>query len=130
MIFGGDDRDGPQIESEKATFLDTPFLYDSEVGTKFRGTTYYKSNVWSAAEDRHLTSLVKKYGHNWQKIAVKMLESKDPLAGVKTNLDCSRRWNILKRSKFEWTQEADDLLLNLVSEKGNKWKLFESYFNG
>jgi hypothetical protein len=130
VIFGGSSTDGPQIEKDNVILPEIPFLYDSEVGTKFRGTTFYKSNIWSETEERQLTSLVKKFGHNWKQIALKMLEMKDPLAGVKDNVACSRRWNILKRRKFEWTQQTNDLLLNLVSEKGSKWKVFESYFNG
>jgi hypothetical protein len=63
------------------------FLYDSEVGTKFRGTTYYKSKHWTQKEDLHLMSLVQKYKNNWKKISVKLLSKRDPNVEIKNDID-------------------------------------------
>ena len=107
------------------------FLYDSEVGTKFRGTTYYKAKRWTRKEDQHLTSLVNKYKDNWQKISTKLQAKRDKNVEIKTAEDCSRRWTTLKRQqKYEWTDAANDLLLKLVTTKGKQWKMFEKYFEG
>lgn len=35
-----------------------------------------------------------------------------------------------RKQGFEWTEEANDRLLNLVTTKGHQWKIFEKYFDG
>lgn len=131
VIEGGSDTDGPIIEFERHRVDEMEFLYDSEVGTKFRGTTYYKSKHWTQKEDLHLMSLVQKYKNNWKKISVKLLSKRDPNVEIKNDIDWSRRWTTLHRQKkYEWTAEANDLLLKLVTTKGHNWKLFEKYFEG
>lgn len=128
---GESDSDGPYIEVERQYYDYLDFLYDSEVGTKFRGTTYYKIKRWSQKEDRYLTVLVKKYNNNWKKIAEKLQEKRDKNVEIKNESDCSTRWTTLKRQqRYEWSDQANDLLLRLVTTKGKKWKIFEKYFDG
>ena len=131
IVFGGSDTDGPVVETQRECSGQVDFLYDSEVGTKYRGTTYYKPKRWSQKEDLHLLNLVSKYKSNWKKISVKILPFRDQNVETKSEIDCCRRWTTIKRKqKQEWTDEADDLLLKLVTTKGHNWKLFEKYFNG
>lgn len=131
IFYGGSDFSGPDIEVQREAYDHLDFLYDSEVGTKFRGTTYYKAKRWSQKEDLYLLNLVDKYKSNWKKISVKLLPVRDQNVEIKNEMDCSRRWTTLKRQqKYEWSDQANDLLLKLVTTKGHNWKLFEKYFNG
>ena len=47
IIEGEESFDGPYVEVQRNQHDQYDFLYDSEVGTKFRGTTYYKPKRWT-----------------------------------------------------------------------------------
>lgn len=107
------------------------FLYDSEVGTKYRGSTVLVVKRWTKHEDTLLRKLVKKFPNNWIVIAERLEKERGNNDQPKNAMDCSRRFAALKKQKdSDWTDMENDLLLKLVTEKGCHWKLFEKYFEG
>lgn len=87
VIEGGQDSHGPIVEFYKQEYDEMDFLYDSEVGTKFRGTTYYKAKRWNQKEDIYLMALVRRYKNNWQKVSMKLQSKRDPNSEIKTDTD-------------------------------------------
>ena len=79
--------DGPFIEVEWGYQDQYDFFYDSEVGTKFRSTIYYKSKKWSKKEDMLLISLQVKYKNNWKKISDKLKSKSTKMDEPKTEID-------------------------------------------
>mmetsp|Transcript_40100 Transcript_40100/g.46002 ORF Transcript_40100/g.46002 Transcript_40100/m.46002 type:complete len:87 (-) Transcript_40100:445-705(-) len=50
---------------------------------------------------------------------------------VKSAEECKRRWiSITKGTVYNWNQESDQRLLELVSTQGKNWALFPKYFDG
>ena len=84
---------------------------------------------WTKNEDIFLRKLVKKFPNNWILVAERLEKAQGNNDQPKTAIDCSRRFAALKKQKDSpWTDNENDLLLKLVTEKGCHWKLFEKYF--
>ena len=110
----------------------TDFIYESEVGTKYRGSTVYtKVKRWTQKEDDLLRKLVNKFTGNWVKISDEIDKNRGKNDEVKTPTDWSKRWISLNNQKpREWTEQEEEKLIDLVATKGKNWKLFEKHFDG
>ena len=77
-------------------------------------------------EDDLILDLVKKYGaHSWRTIAKKL--------SPRTPRQCRERWKhyLQKEPKSEeWTQEEDELLIQLFQKHGKKWTQIAVYIPG
>lgn len=105
-IYGGQDYDGPLVERERVSYDKFEFLYDSEVGTKFRGTTYYISKLWTKEEDLLLISLQSKYKNNWKKVAEKLADKNSRKNVPKSDTDCAKRFHMI--TKIETVDSATE----------------------
>ena len=92
------------------------FLYDSEVGTKFRGTTYYKTKKWTKKEDLLLISLHSRYKNNWQIISEKLANKRTMKEEPKTDLDCSRRWHMINKIHCQESDSEHSLTVMDVTD--------------
>jgi hypothetical protein len=105
------------------------FLVDSLVDSKRRCSTIRFTTKWSKEEDTKLMKYAKRFAHNWQQISKKLGSEKQ--IGNKTADECRKRWMALSKGHdYNWTQEADDRLLELVTKFGKEWSLLSKYFDG
>ena len=82
----------------------------------------YKT-IWTNEEDRLLSHLTKIYGiKSWSKIA-RHFECKTPI-------QCSGRYRriIPINKKGKWSNEEDNLLLNLMKTHGKNWSKITKHF--
>ena len=80
---------------------------------------------WTENEDALLTTAVGTYGTHWFRVA-KMLPGR-------TDDQCAKRWreNLDPSiSRRPWTEEDDELLMEIYDEIGNRWKDIASRFIG
>lgn len=78
-----------------------------------------------------LMQAVKVCQHNWAKVAAKLEKSKGKNDSFKSAEECKRRWlSLTKGNEYNWNQEAEDRLIELVATKGKNWALFSKYFDG
>ncbi|OHT04850.1 hypothetical protein TRFO_27572 [Tritrichomonas foetus] len=89
-------------------------------------TPAYKKTMWTAAEDHMLMNSVKRNGtNNWGVVANDVIG--------RTGKQCRERWaGILNPclTKRPWTDEEDQLLIQLHSQYGNKWAYIAAQMNG
>ncbi|KAK4186757.1 hypothetical protein QBC35DRAFT_386543 [Podospora australis] len=79
-----------------------------------------KKGLWDPEEDQRLQAAVEKHGLRWPLIAAEV--------GFRSPDQCSKRWQygLDPRLKHrEWTSEEDQLLLQLVQERGREWKAIQ-----
>jgi len=84
-----------------------------------------KRNLWTSQEDAQVVELVKKFGTKWAIVASNMKNRNGKqvrdryinylLPNIKTDI---------------WTEQEDQLLINLTYEHGNKWKLISTFIPG
>lgn len=130
MITGGEDHGSPCISHEICDYYYNELILDTLVAEKRRISTI-KIVKWSKEEDMRLMQAVKVCQHNWQQIAGKLDRAKGKNDSVKTPEECKRRWMALtKGTEYNWNNEAEDRLIELVATKGKNWALFTKYFDG
>ncbi|KAJ9560550.1 hypothetical protein OSB04_005710 [Centaurea solstitialis] len=86
-----------------------------------------KKGAWSEHEDNKLISCIEKHGHlNWRKLP--------KLAGLsRCGKSCRLRWmNYLRPNikRGNYTNEEEDIIINLHSSLGNKWSIIASKLPG
>lgn len=131
LIKGKSDKDEAFIFRDWENVIFTEFELDGLVASKRRISTFVLTKKWSKEEDNHLRYAVKIHSNNWQAVAKKMESKKGKNDSLKTADDCKRRWITLSKIvDFNWTQKAEDKLLELVSTRGPKWAMFSKHFEG
>lgn len=131
VVNGNSARDDPFIFRDFENLIFTEFELDALVAAKRRISTFVVTKKWSKEEDENLKYAVKVCKNNWKAVEKKMAAKKGKNDSVKTADDCKRRWiSLSKAVTFNWNQEADDKLLELVSTKGKNWGLFSKHFDG
>ena len=77
-------------------------------------------------EDKILKEAVKEYGDSdWEKISSRLKN--------RTPRQCRDRWNKYLSPNVRdsmWTDEEDQILLNLIEKYGNKWSKISTFLNG
>lgn len=79
-----------------------------------------KKGLWDPEEDQRLQAAVEKHGLKWPLIAAEV--------GFRSPDQCSKRWQYgldPRLKHHEWTAEEDQLLLQLVQERGREWKAIQ-----
>ena len=81
---------------------------------------------WSVEEDNIITKLHEKYGNKWTTISRNM-------KGRSPNM-IKNRWNSylskINLEKFSWSNEENNLLIEMHRKYGNKWSLISKKFPG
>ncbi|CAD8141267.1 unnamed protein product [Paramecium pentaurelia] len=85
-----------------------------------------QKSKWTIEEDNVLSLSIQKYGTTWCKVA-QSFPNRNPNS-------CIQRWKRLKSQskikKQKWNLIEDQLLLELVTLNGKKWKKISKYFTG
>ena len=98
----------------------------TQCSQRWRRIQPYKSRQpWTKDEDKLILSLIDKHGHNWSLIAnvIEGRTGKQVRERYLNKLDRN-----INRSKF--TEEDDDLIINLYEKFGPKWKDISLSFKG
>ena len=86
-----------------------------------------RKNKFTNFEDQQILSLVgaDENSTNWELVAMAL--------GTRTARQCKDRFHMYLApglNKADWLPEEDNLLIDLVSKYGQKWKAFAPYFTG
>ena len=130
LIQGEEEHGSADVSREIWDFYYDELIQDTLVKEKRRISTI-KILKWSKEEDMRLMQAVKVWQHNWAQIALKLENSKGKNDSSKSPEEWKRRWiSLTKGTEYNWNQESEDRLLELVATKGKNWALFTKYFDG
>ncbi|KAF2931121.1 transcription factor MYB3R-2-like [Oryza sativa Japonica Group] len=114
--------------SAHAAALASPTAADSIFGRRRKsGPVRRAKGGWTPEEDEKLRKAVDIYnGKNWKKIAESFSD--------RTEVQCLHRWQKVldpELIKGPWTQEEDDVIINMVKKHGpKKWSVIARSLNG
>lgn len=105
-------------------------LNENEQKIYFLSNKKNPKNPFSSEEDRMLINLVDSIGtKNWKEISIGMQKNNFN----RSQRQCRDRYMHYLKPNIDnncvWSFEEDELLINLVSKIGHKWKTMENYFN-
>lgn len=119
MTKGKSEKGEAFIFRDFENLIFTEFELDALVAAKRRISTFKRTKKWSKEEDENLRNALKICKNNWKLVAQKLEAKRCKNDSLKTSEDCKRRWIALSKGfKYNWNQESEDKLLELVSIKG------------